>query len=260
MDAVAPARGGPDRAWESLRYLFPSPRMKSLRGGGSCATRCRCGPARQNGFRRAFLLSCGRLSCCATRLGPAPSGPTSRPRAASADPRHPGSHGGDRVPAQSPDARVTPCMDRGAGCGRRAVVRTLLGLGQHDRSSRSRRVLMVCVRVLALSAMTMSKSHDVTPIAAAAMPMNITSSDTGVDHARHERPPISGYLFTGRTIWPSRGLVEVSGGTLAIAAAHPSRCGSHLDCASPDTVTRRGSRGVCPARSSTAHLAVSVRF
>ena len=33
-------------------------------------------------------------------------------------------------------------------------------------------------------------------------------------------------------------------------------CGSHLDCASPDTVTRRGSRGDCPARSSTAHLAV----
>ena len=40
-----------------------------------------------------------------------------------------------------------------------------------------------------------------------------------------------------------------------------SWCGSHLDCSPPDTVTRRGSRGDCPARSSsTAHLAVlSVR-
>jgi hypothetical protein len=31
----------------------------------------------------------------------------------------------------------------------------------------------------------------------------------------------SGYLLTGRTIRPSRGLVEVSGGTLSLAAAHP---------------------------------------
>jgi hypothetical protein len=52
-------------------------------------------------------------------------------------------------------------------------------------------------------------------------------------------------------------LMQVIGGTLSFAAAHPvSGCGSHLDCDSSVTVTRRGSRGVCPARSSTAHLAV----
>jgi hypothetical protein len=33
-----------------------------------------------------------------------------------------------------------------------------------------------------------------------------------------------------------------------------------LDCGPPNTVARRGSRGDCPARSSTAHLAVSYRF
>ena len=37
-------------------------------------------------------------------------------------------------------------------------------------------------------------------------------------------------------------------------------CGSHMGCDSSGTVTRRGSRGDCPARSSTAHLAVSYRF
>ena len=44
-----------------------------------------------------------------------------------------------------------------------------------------------------------------------------------------------------------------------VAAAHlVCGCGSLSGCGPSGTVTRRGSRGDCPARSSTAHLAVLV--
>ena len=43
------------------------------------------------------------------------------------------------------------------------------------------------------------------------------------------------------------------------AAAHPAvGCGSLPVCSPSGTVTRRGSKGDCPARSSTAHLAVPI--
>ena len=70
---------------------------------------------------------------------------------------------------------------------------------------------------------------------------------------------LRGYLETSRRIrvWPDS--IQVLGGTLAFAAAHPDcGCGSHLVCVPSGAVTRRGSRGDCPARSSTAHLAVSI--
>ena len=60
-------------------------------------------------------------------------------------------------------------------------------------------------------------------------------------------------------VWPDS--IQVIGGTLSFAAAHPgSGCGSHLDCDPSTTVTRSGSRGVCPARSSDAHLVDSFGF
>ena len=42
------------------------------------------------------------------------------------------------------------------------------------------------------------------------------------------------------------------------AAAHRCGCGSLPVCSPSGTVTRRGSKGDCPARSSTAHLAVPI--
>ena len=58
-------------------------------------------------------------------------------------------------------------------------------------------------------------------------------------------------------VWPDS--IQVTGGTLSFAAAHPV-VGVALiwTAASSGTVTRRGSRGDCPARSSTAHLAVPI--
>ena len=73
-------------------------------------------------------------------------------------------------------------------------------------------------------------------------------------------PRLSGLLETSRRtgVWPDS--VQVLGGLALYWAAHPSRgCGSLPVCSPPGAVTRRGSRGDCPARSSNAHLAVHYR-
>jgi len=59
-------------------------------------------------------------------------------------------------------------------------------------------------------------------------------------------------------VWPDS--VQVSGGGLSTRLPTKCRCGSLPVCNPSGTVTRRGSKGDCPARSSIAHLAVpSVR-
>ena len=71
-------------------------------------------------------------------------------------------------------------------------------------------------------------------------------------HARHKRA-VSGYLETGRRIgvWPDS--VQVLGEALSIAAAHRCHwCGSLMACVLVGHRARRGSKGVCPARSSYA--------
>jgi len=55
-------------------------------------------------------------------------------------------------------------------------------------------------------------------------------------------------------VWPDS--VQVSGGGLFRRLPTECRCGSLPVCSPSGTVTRRGSKGDCPARSSTAHLAV----
>jgi hypothetical protein len=50
--------------------------------------------------------------------------------------------------------------------------------------------------------------------------------------------------------WPGQAGIEVPGRSLSVCGCPPGLilgCGSHLDCALPGAVARRGSRGVCPS-------------
>jgi len=67
----------------------------------------------------------------------------------------------------------------------------------------------------------------------------------------------SGYLETWHRIDVWSDSIQVFGGSLSLAAAHHLLVWLSSGLRPPNTVARRGSRGDCPARSSTAHLAVS---